>query len=64
MRLRRSYEKIHDCLKDCVLYWKENADLVACLNYGVSRWENNESKSQQSTYASPKKGKKRAAKIL
>ena len=59
-----SYEKIRACLKDCVLYWKENANLEACPNYGVSRWENNESKGQQSTYASPKKGKKRAVKIL
>ena len=59
-----SYEKIHACLKDCVLYWKENANLEACPNYGVSRWKNNESKGQQSTYASPKKGKKRAVKIL
>ena len=59
-----SYEKIHACPKDCVLYWKENANLEACPNYGVLRWENNESKGQQSTYAFPKKGKKRAVKIL
>ena len=59
-----SYEKIHACPKDYVLYWKENANLEACPNCGVSRRESNESKGQQSTHASPKKGKKRATKIL
>ena len=53
-----SYEKIHACPKDCILYWKENANLEACLNCNRSRWESNESKSQQSTNASSKKRKK------
>jgi len=52
-----SYEKIHACSKDCILYWKENANLETCPNYGVSRWENNESKDQKSTNASPRKEK-------
>ena len=25
-----SYEKIYVCPKDCILYWKENANLEAC----------------------------------
>ena len=59
-----SYEKIHVCPKDCVLYWKENVNLEACPNCNLLRWESNESKGQQSTNASSKKGKKKAAKIL
>ncbi|KAK9993717.1 hypothetical protein SO802_023420 [Lithocarpus litseifolius] len=47
-----SYEKIYACSKDCILYWKENANLETCLNYNYSRWESNESKGQQSTNAS------------
>ena len=57
-----SYEKIHACPKDCVLYWKENANLEACPNCNLSRWESNEYKGQQSTYASSKKGKKESCK--
>ena len=59
-----SCEKIHTYPKDCILYWKENANLVACPNCNRSRWEINESKGQQSTNASSKKRKKKAAKIL
>ncbi|XP_050255872.1 uncharacterized protein LOC126701630 [Quercus robur] len=59
-----SYEKIHACPKDCILYWRENAIFEACPNCNISRWENNESKGQQSTNASSKKIKKKAAKIL
>ena len=50
-----SYEKIHACPKDCILYWKENANLEVCLNYNRSRWKSNESKGQQSTNAFSKK---------
>ena len=39
-----SYKKIHACPKDCILYWKENANLEACPNYNRLRWESNESK--------------------
>ena len=47
-------KKIHACPKDCVLYWKENANFEACPNCNLSRWEINESKGQQSTNASSK----------
>ena len=57
-----SYEKIHACPKDCILYWKENANLEACPNCNHSRWESNESKGQQSTNASSKKDKKKKKK--
>ncbi|KAK9988702.1 hypothetical protein SO802_028941 [Lithocarpus litseifolius] len=59
-----SYEKIRACPKDCILYWKENANLEACPNCNRSRWESNESKGQQSTNASSKKRKKKVVKIL
>ena len=42
--LSLSYEKIHVCPKDCILYWKENANLEACPNYNRLRWESNEFK--------------------
>ena len=41
-----SYEKIHACPKDCILYWKENANLEAFPNCNLSRWESNKSKAQ------------------
>ena len=59
-----TYEKIHACPKDCILYWKENANLEACLNCNRLGWESNESKGQQSTNASSKKKKKKPTKIL
>ncbi|XP_075669816.1 uncharacterized protein LOC142639540 [Castanea sativa] len=59
-----SYEKIHACPKDCILYWKDNSNLEACPNYNLLGWESNESKGQQSTNASSKRRKKKAAKIL
>ena len=59
-----SYEKIHACPNDCILYWKENANLQACPNCNLSRRESNESKSQKSTNSFPKKRKKKATKIL
>ena len=37
-------KKIHTCPKDCVLYWKENANLETCPNCNHSKWESNESK--------------------
>src|SRR3954465_9810841 len=32
------YEKIHACPNDCMLYYKEHANLQYCARYGVSRW--------------------------
>ena len=54
-----SYKKIHACPKNCILYWKENANFEACPNCNRSRWESNESKGQQSTNASSKKKRRR-----
>ena len=53
-----SYKKIHARPKNCILYWKENANFEACPNCNRSRWESNESKGQQSTNAPSKKKKK------
>ena len=54
-----SYKKIHAYPKNCILYWKENANFEACPNCNRSRWESNESKGQQSTNASSKKRRRR-----
>ena len=42
-----SYEKIHTCSKDCILYWKENVNFETFPNCNISRWKSNESKGQQ-----------------
>ena len=34
------YVKIHACENDCVLFWKENADLDSCSICIQSRWKN------------------------
>ena len=57
------YEKIHACLNDCVLFWKENVNLKACPCCKESRWKTNEA-SITGNNASSSKGKKKAAKIL
>ena len=59
-----SYKKINTCPKNCILYWKENANLEVYLNCNHSRWESNESKGQQSTNASSKKEKEKTCKDL
>ena len=33
------YEKIHACPNDCMLFWKENANLDACPHCEESRWK-------------------------
>ncbi|BBG99554.1 hypothetical protein Prudu_009280 [Prunus dulcis] len=37
--LGMSYEKIHTCLNDCILYWKDYDDSTNCPTCGVSRWK-------------------------
>ena len=32
------YEGIHECEKDCALFWKENEDMQICLVCKSSRW--------------------------
>ncbi|XP_026436529.1 uncharacterized protein LOC113334514 isoform X1 [Papaver somniferum] len=36
---RMSYEIIHACPNDYILYWRENADRDSCPNCNVSRWK-------------------------
>jgi Ran GTPase-activating protein (RanGAP) involved in mRNA processing and transport len=37
--LSLSYEKIHACPNDCMLFWKENALDEACSVCDASRWK-------------------------
>ncbi|GJV92183.1 hypothetical protein Tco_1539996 [Tanacetum coccineum] len=40
MRLMGSgYKKIHVCINNCLLYWKNDKDLTACQTCGTSRWK-------------------------
>ena len=57
------YKKINACPNDCMLFWKENVNLEACLCCKVSRWKTNEA-SVTGNNALSSKGKKKAAKIL
>ncbi|XP_042946082.1 uncharacterized protein LOC122279468 [Carya illinoinensis] len=41
-----TYTKIHACLNDCILYWKENADKEECPKCKVSRWIFSKSKQK------------------
>ncbi|XP_065847546.1 uncharacterized protein [Euphorbia lathyris] len=34
-----SYDKIDACVKDCMLYWKEDENLDRCKICGLSRWK-------------------------
>ncbi|GJX70417.1 putative transposase-associated domain-containing protein [Tanacetum coccineum] len=39
MRLMGSgYKKIHVCINNCLLYWKNDKDLTACQTCGTSKW--------------------------
>ncbi|GKB29539.1 hypothetical protein Tco_0868940 [Tanacetum coccineum] len=33
------YKKIHVCINNCLLYWKDDKDLTACRTCGMSRWK-------------------------
>ncbi|GKD57619.1 hypothetical protein Tco_1291006, partial [Tanacetum coccineum] len=33
------YKKIHVCINNCLLYWKDDKDLTACRTCGISRWK-------------------------
>ncbi|GJT54058.1 putative transposase-associated domain-containing protein [Tanacetum coccineum] len=40
MKLMRSgYKKIHACINNCLLYWKDDKDLTVCRTSGISRWK-------------------------
>ena len=40
MRLMGSgYKKIHVCINNCLLYWKNDKDLTVCRTCGTSRWK-------------------------
>ncbi|GKB26555.1 putative reverse transcriptase domain-containing protein [Tanacetum coccineum] len=33
------YKKIHVCINNCLLYWKDDKDLTACRTCRISRWK-------------------------
>ncbi|GKA51645.1 putative reverse transcriptase domain-containing protein, partial [Tanacetum coccineum] len=33
------YKKIHVCINNCLLYWKDDKDLTMCRTCGISRWK-------------------------
>ncbi|GJS76502.1 putative transposase-associated domain-containing protein [Tanacetum coccineum] len=33
------YEKIHVCINNCLLYWKDDKDLTVCQTCGISGWK-------------------------
>ncbi|GJU31929.1 putative transposase-associated domain-containing protein [Tanacetum coccineum] len=35
----KGYKKIHVCINNCLLYWKDDKDLTACQTCGISRWK-------------------------
>ncbi|GJW22626.1 hypothetical protein Tco_0033248 [Tanacetum coccineum] len=37
--LPAGYKKIHVCINNCLLYWKDDKDLTACRTCGISRWK-------------------------
>ncbi|GKE97690.1 putative transposon, En/Spm-like protein [Tanacetum coccineum] len=39
MRLMGSDKKIHVCINNCLLYWKNDKDLIACRTCGILRWK-------------------------
>lgn len=44
-----NYEKIHACPNDCMLYWKEFADVSSCPKCGASRWKPIEKNADDAT---------------
>jgi hypothetical protein len=52
------YQKIHACIDDCVLFWKEYADLDTCPTCGESRWKTSdigEKEESSNDAAAPKR---------
>ncbi|GKV11263.1 hypothetical protein SLEP1_g22529 [Rubroshorea leprosula] len=59
-----SYEKIHACPNDCMLFWKDKANDDLCSKCGASRWIVNTNIEEDSIDCTMKKKKPKAAKIL
>ncbi|XP_077249195.1 uncharacterized protein LOC143888642 [Tasmannia lanceolata] len=58
------YDMIDACPNDCMLYWRETANLTSCYKCGMSRWKTVENNSDNDGIDSCKKGKKIPAKVL
>ena len=50
-----SYEKIHVCPNDCILYRKEYASLSSCPSCGMSRWKGSNNISKKTNKGIPAK---------
>ncbi|GKV52344.1 hypothetical protein SLEP1_g58932 [Rubroshorea leprosula] len=59
-----SYEKIHACPNDCMLFWKDKVNDDFCSECGASRWIVNTNIEEDSIDCTIKKKKPKAAKIL
>ncbi|XP_043807679.1 uncharacterized protein LOC122722088 [Manihot esculenta] len=57
------YEKIHACVNDCMLFWKEHVKAESCLVCGESRWKTTENDSSKMSM-NKKTSKKVPRKVL
>ncbi|GKC31501.1 putative reverse transcriptase domain-containing protein, partial [Tanacetum coccineum] len=37
--IESGYKKIHVCINNCLLYWKDDKGLIACRTCGILRWK-------------------------
>ncbi|PKA45796.1 hypothetical protein AXF42_Ash018347 [Apostasia shenzhenica] len=59
-----SYEKIHACPNDCMLYWGEKKDDISCYICKSSRWISSENKNDTSEAIDVSRKYKKPAKVL
>ena len=46
-KMRLGYTPIHLCKNDCILFYKDNEQAIACPNYGESRYKINNRKEKK-----------------
>ncbi|XVE92524.1 hypothetical protein REPUB_Repub01dG0104600 [Reevesia pubescens] len=59
-----SYEKIHACPNNCMLFWKDNINDSMCSMCGASRWVDDGGDSNVGLSSKTKKIKRKAKKVL
>ena len=59
-----SYEKIHACPNNCMLFWKEKVNEQVCSICGASRWQTEENDFDDNASVSMRKKKKKPIKVL
>ncbi|XP_056864346.1 uncharacterized protein LOC108851199 [Raphanus sativus] len=62
-KLGMTYESIHACPNDCMLYWEADAEREICKVCEVSRWKDNKS-AERTVSGSEKEKTKAPAKVL